>query len=255
MYQEDDKVKSKVWLPILVVLGMAAFCQVAFEALGIPKFILPKPSLILEALWQDLPRILPHLEVTMMEAIIGFAIAVTVGILLSLVCLFLPTLRPIVVSGAYAVRNVPFVAIAPVLFIILGYGPTAKIVIVLIVSFFPVMSNLTAGFDSVNQNLLERLYLYRASRWQLFIKLQLPAAVPSFVTGLENAISNIIIAAIVGELLGTTQGLGFVIMMTVSQYKISSLMAVVVLVTVVSILTTWLFLKSVKWLFRRWLEC
>jgi NitT/TauT family transport system permease protein len=115
------------------------------------------------------------------------------------------------------------------------------------------MANLSAGFASVNQNQLERFFVLRATKWQLFTKLQLPTAVPYLVTGLEIAVSNIVIAAIVGELLGTTKGLGFVIVMSVSQYRFSLLMAAVVVTTVASILVTWIIKACNKILLRKWL--
>lgn len=245
--------KRKILVPLATFLIIVFGCQVVLEITQIPRFILPKPSLILEALWQNWAWLATHLKVTLFEAICGFFLAVALGVALSLFYLFIPSLEPVVVPLAVAVRNVPFVAIAPILFIVLGYGPLAKIIIVMVVTFFPVMSNLAAGFNSVSHNLLERFFVYRANRWQLFTKLQLPAAIPYFVTGLEIGVSNSVIAAIVGELLGTTQGLGFVILMTVSQYRIPLLMATVAVTTLTSILLTALLRSFVNLTFRPWL--
>ncbi len=238
---------------LLIVLG----CQMVYETFELPRiirFVLPKPSVILRDLWQNWPWLLRHLKITLYEALCGFCIAVVLGVALALSYLFVPALERVIVPLAIAVRNIPFVAIAPILFILLGYGPLPKIIIVMIVTFFPVMSNLSAGFSSVSRSLLERFYIYRATRWQLFAKLQLPAAMPYFVAGLEIGISNTVIAAIVGELLGTTAGLGFVILLTVSQYRIPLLMATVLVTTLASIAITTLSKWSTRLMLRRWLQ-
>lgn len=249
--------KLQILVPVVTLLVIFGSCQLAHEIPGLPRifrFVLPSPSSIFGDLWRNWPWLLQHLKITLYEALAGFGLAVVLGVGLALSYLFVPALERVVVPLAIAVRNVPFVAIAPILFILLGYGPLPKIIIVMIVTFFPVMSNLTAGFTSVSRNLQERFYIYRATRWQVFAKLQLPAAIPYFVAGLEIGISNTVIAAIVGELLGTTAGLGFVILLTVSQYRISMLMATVVVTTIVSIGVTTISTRLVRLLLRRWLQ-
>lgn len=247
------KVRRNVVVPLVVLIVCALSCQLILEVANIPKFIFPKPSLVLEGLFQNWQWLLTHLRVTVYEAVLGFLLGISFAIPLALFSLFFPALETVIVPLAVATINVPFVAIAPILFILLGYGPAAKVLIVSLVTFFPIMSNLIAGFHSVNQNLRERFYVCRAKRWQVFTKLELPAAIPFFVTGLQIGVSNTIIGAIVGELMGTTQGMGFVILMTVSQYKIPLLMAAVVVTTIASILLTWVVRMACNVAFRTWL--
>lgn len=251
------KMRGRILIPLAASLLLVLGCQLVYEIFELPRiicFVLPKPSQIIKEFWQNWPWLLSHLKVTLYEAICGFGIAVILGVALALFYLFVPSLENIIVPWAIAVRNVPFVAIAPILFILLGYGPLPKIIIVMIVAFFPVMSNLSAGFASVSRSLLERLYIYRATKWQLFTKLQLPASMPYFVTGLEIGVSNTIIAAIVGELLGTTAGLGFVIMLTTSQYRIPLLMATVLVTTFASVVMTTIITRLIRLMLRRWLQ-
>jgi len=146
------------------------------------------------------------------------------------------------------------VAIAPILFLVFGYGPLPKIMIVMIVSFFPIMANFTAGLGSVTQYQKERLFVLKATRWQTFAKLQLPASIPSLVTGLEVAVSNIVIAAIVGEILGTMKGLGHVIVMSVSQFRFPLLMAAVLVTTAASIIITWIARYLINRSFKPWIN-
>jgi len=246
--------KRKILIPLMIFLVLVFGCQLVLDLCQVPKFIFPKPSLVLEAFLDNWVWLAIHLRVTLYEAVIGFLLGALLGVLLALIYLFFTSLEQVIMPLAIAVRNVPFVAIAPLLFIFLGYGPTAKIVIVIMVTFFPVMANLTAGFHSVSRNLEERFVIYQASRWKIFYKLQLPTAIPYLVAGLEIGISSAVIAAIVGELLGTTQGLGFVILQSVSQFRIPLLLAAVVVTTVASIFLTQLTKEVNQRVFRTWLE-
>ncbi len=244
---------KRILLPILAAILLTVGFEIGLDMAKVSRFILPKPSLILEALSQNWPWIFANLKVTVQEAILGFGLSLVLGVSLALSYLFFPQFEPIIVPLTVAIRNVPFVAIAPILFIALGYGQTPKTLIVMIVSFFPIMANTTAGFQAVNKYQLERFTVLKANRRQLFTKLQLPTAIPFFVTGVDIAASNIIIAAIVGELLGTTQGLGFVILMSVSQFRFALLMAAVVVTTATSILLTWIFRYITKKMLKKWL--
>jgi len=237
----------------MVLFGLTLLFELFLRAANVAQYILPRPSLVVQELIDNWQWIITNLQYTLNEALVGFGFSILLGVGLALLYLFVPTLENIIVPMAVAIRNVPFVAIAPILFMTLGYGPEPKIIIVMLVSFFPIMANLSAGFNSVNQNQLERLFVLRATKWQLFTKLQLPTAIPHLVTGLEIAVSNIVIAAIVGELLGTTKGLGLVIVMSVSQYRFPLLMAAVVITTAASILVTWGVRGLNKFILKKWL--
>lgn len=244
---------QRLIVPLGVILFMAFACQLLSNSALLPNFVLPQPSLIIEGLMQNWTWFLTHLQVTMMEAIFGFLLGVTLAIPLALSYLFIPALEPVIVPLTVAIVNVPFVAVAPILFIVFGYGAEAKIFIVALVTFFPVMSNLTAGFHSVNQNLRERFYVCHANRWQVFTKLELPAAIPHFATGLQVAVAGSVIGAIVGELLGATKGMGFVILMTISQYRIPVLLAAVLVITIASMVFAWSIRQLSNLLFSRWI--
>ena len=244
--------KTKILAPILFIIVLVVAFEIILRSTGIVSFIFPRPSIIFQELVKNWAWILDNLVVTLYEAVTGFGISILVGVVLALTCLFAPFLRSTIVPVTIAIRNVPFVAIAPILFMIFGYGPLAQIVIVVLVSFFPIMANLLAGFGSVNKNQLERFYVLRATKWQLFTKLQLPSSVPYFIAGVEVAVSSVVIAAIVGELMGTTKGLGLVIIMSVSQYRFPLLMASVLVTTIASILITWIVRSMTSLILKPW---
>jgi NitT/TauT family transport system permease protein len=244
---------KETWKPILAVALATIAFEIALNVTGISKFVLPKPSLVIKALASDWPMLVNHLWVSIVEAILGFGLGMILGSGLALACLFIPEAKSTIVPLAVGVKNIPFVAIAPILFITLGYGLAPKVIIVMVVSFFPILANLLAGFGAVNPHLEERFYLLKANRWQLFCKLQLPTAVPHFTAGLEIAGSNVVIAAIVAELLGSMNGLGFAIQIATSQYDFPSLMAVVVVTTGASIGLTEIIKAVSRFTLRKWL--
>jgi NitT/TauT family transport system permease protein len=245
---------KKWYIPLLFVIGITAAFEILLTIFHLPSFIFPKPSLVIRDLIANWKWILDNISVTVYEAVVGFALSIILGMSLSLIVMFVPKLDLLVFPMAVAVRNVPFVAIAPILFLVFGYGPLPKIIIVMIVSFFPIMANFTAGLGSVTQNQKERIFVLKATGWQTFTKLQLPASIPSLVTGLEVSVSNIVIAAIVGEILGTMKGLGHVIVMSVSQFQFPLLMAGVIVTTAVSIALTWVAKIIINLSLKSWIS-
>lgn len=244
---------KRIFIPTVTFVTLTIVFEIGLTLAKVPIFLLPKPSLVIQALVNNWPWIVSNLQFTLYEAVVGFTISIFLGIALALSYLFVPSLRPIIVPFTVAIRNVPFVAIAPILFLALGYGAIPKIIIVIVVSFFPIMTNISAGFEAINHHQHERFFILRATKWQLFTKLQLPTAIPYLVCGLEIAVSNIVIAAIVGELLGTTKGLGLVIVMSVSQYQFPLLMATVLVTTAASIAITWIEKGISNLIFHKWL--
>jgi len=246
-------IKTRLLIPIIAVLVMLFGCELALEFGKVASFILPKPSLVLDSLIENRDWIITNLKVTLHESLVGFGIGVTVGISLALIYLFIPILENTIVPLAVIAKSVPFVAIAPFLFTYFGYGEKPKIIIVAIVCFFPVMFNMAAGLRQVNPNQKERFGVLKASKWQLFTKLQLPCSIPALTTGLEIAVSNTVIAAVVGELLGAMQGLGFALQMSISQYNRPLLAAIAFATTLASMSLTLGLQAFNRTVFKRWL--
>ncbi len=244
---------AKIMIPFIAILALLAGCELALQFGNVASFILPKPSLVIDSLSENHDWIITHLRVTLHESTTGFAIGVSVGITLALIYLFIPVLENAIVPLAVIAKSVPFVAIAPFLFTYFGYGEKPKIIIVAIVCFFPVMFNMAAGLRQVNPNQKERFKVLKASRWQTFTMLQLPSSIPSLTTGLEIAVSNTVIAAVVGELLGTMAGLGFALQMSISQYD-RPLLAAIAFVTTLASMSLTLGLQAFDRIaFKRWL--
>ena len=180
---------------------------------GYPVFILPSPEIVFGRFvtaWTD-GTILPHALATLQEIVIGFIVgatlAVTVGYLLARSVLAERLLSPYLVAA----QATPILALAPLLVLWLGTGLLPKVVICALIVFFPVAVATMVGIRAVDKRLLELGRSLRATRWQVFRYLELPAATPQILGGMRVGVTLAVIGAIVGEWAGADHGLGVLI--------------------------------------------
>jgi NitT/TauT family transport system permease protein len=200
------------WEPVALAALLLAGWELGARALGIPEFLLPRPVGIVEMMATHASRMLPHLALTLGEALVGFAGGVVLGILVAfglVASTFLRReLQPLIVFS----QSMPTAALAPLLVVWLGLGVAPKALLALLLVFFPVAANMAEGLTQVNPDMLRLLRSYRATRWQTFVKLRLPHAVGYLVAGMKVAAPLALIGAVVGEFVGANRGIGFVIL-------------------------------------------
>ena len=220
------------WLLTLAFLLAWEFGQ---QYTGIQTYILPTPSLIIKALLTGIPRLGTHFLVTLKEIVLGFVIGDLTGIALALAIhksrLLERTLYPIIIFF----QNVPKIAIAPIFILWFGYGMTPKIVVVVVISFFPVVVNTLYGLRAADPNLLDLVRSVSATPAQLLTKVELPNSLPYMFEGFKIAITLSVIGAIVGEWAGADSGLGFLILLSSSQLETDRLFAAITIVSLVGV--------------------
>ena len=206
------------WRSTLLSVGFAALLfVVAWKLIVVianyPPFILPAPEVVAQrffSAWAD-GTIAPHALATIQEIVIGFVVgaglAVVVGYLLARSALAERLLSPYLVAA----QATPILALAPLLVLWLGTGLAPKVVICALIVFFPVAVSTMVGIRSVDRRLLELGRSMRASRWQVFRFLELPAAMPQILGGMRVGATLAVIGAIVGEWAGADKGLGVLI--------------------------------------------
>eukprot|EP01037_Dinobryon_pediforme_P033823 gene33823-39441_t len=176
----------------------------------IPLYIMPAPSNIALALINT--NYLDNALYTLAEAMSGFALAALSGIVLGGVIAQFPLVEKTLYPYLIAIQTTPKVALAPLFIIWFGFGITSKIIIAATIAFFPILVNVISGLRSTDAARLELMRSLRATRWQIFTMVRLPGALPMIFAGLNVAIIFSILGAIVGEFLGSRQGLGNAIM-------------------------------------------
>ena len=198
-------------LPVAVFILLMLLWEWVVRAFGIKAFILPPPSAIAKTFFNGFVTgaFLPDLAVTAAEAIGGFLIGSFLGVVLGALIVLFPIVERIVYPYVVALQTVPKVAIAPLFVVWFGFGMTSKLVVVVLVSLFPVLVNVIAGLRTIDQDRLDLLGALSASRWQVFWHLRFPNSLPFLFAGLNTAVVLSVIGAIVGEFVGATKGIGF----------------------------------------------
>jgi NitT/TauT family transport system permease protein len=235
-------------------LGMAILTWHLIAQLGgFPAFILPTPALVWNRLVIALNdgSLLRHSAVTLSEVLSGLALGVaaatTLGYLLAKSRQFERLLAPYIVAS----QSIPIVAIAPLLIIWFGPGLSSKILICALIVFFPVLVNTIVGLRSVPEELHELMRSLRASTWQTFRDLEVPAALPVFLGGLRIGATLSVIGAVVGELVGADRGLGFLINVGRGQYDTALVFVAVFTLVLMALslygLVVWLEARLLSW--------
>jgi putative hydroxymethylpyrimidine transport system permease protein len=220
----------------LVGLGLLVIWQAVILVLQPPTYMLPPPSDVFRALAgrPDLWQV--HAVATLTATLAGLVVGGLVGMALALTMAFLPISRRLLVPVLVVSQAVPVFAIAPLLVLWFGFGLASKIVMTTIAIFFPVTSAYADGLRRTDPGLLDIAALYRASRWQTVTLLRMPAALPSLVTGLRLAAVYAPVGALIGEWVGSTSGLGYVMLFANSRAQTDVMFAALILVIVMAVL-------------------
>lgn len=185
-----------------------------------PAFILPRPGQVVERFVTVLldGSLLWHTGVTLVEVLVGLGLGLSLAFGLGYGIAKSRVLERLLTPYIIASQAVPIAAIAPLLIIWFGTGIRSKILICALIVFFPVLVNTILGVRSVEPTLRDLLRSLRASRWQTFTKLELPAASPALLGGLKVGATLAVVGAVVGEFVGADRGLGFLVNFARGQY-------------------------------------
>jgi len=185
-----------------------------------PPFIIPTPISVIDKGIQVIRdgSLLNHAVVTFGNVIAGLLLGLSLGISLGYLIAKIPLLEDFLSPIIVGVQSAPVVAYAPLLVIWFGSGPTSKIVTGALIVFFPMLMNTIVGIRTVPQPLRDLMLSMRATRWQTFTKLEVPAAMPVLISGLKISATLAVIGAVVGEFISANAGLGFLINLARSQY-------------------------------------
>lgn len=200
-----------VQTPLAFALGLVAW-QVVVTQARVPKYVLPPPTDVFEALIRYQGRLLRDAWITTQEILLGYAVAVLVSIPIAILIVYSPLFTRTVWPMMIFSQIMPKIALAPLFIIWFGFGIIPKILITFLLSFFPIVIDTVAGFRSLDP---EVMYLARsggASWWDIFWRVRLPAALPHVFAGLKVAAALATTGAIIGEFVGSDRGLGYLLL-------------------------------------------
>jgi NitT/TauT family transport system permease protein len=217
-------VKSRIQAPLIFGLLALAIWQAVVMMADIPEYLLPAPTAILANIDRTLAI---QLGVTFVEALAGFLIAAVLAFGCAILFVRFHTLEQGLFPIAIAIKTTPIVAVAPLLVIWLGTGWWSKIVATILICFFPVLVNSVKGLKAADAEYRELFQTLGASRAQEFRKLRIPYCLPYLFSALKISSSLAIVGAIVGEFVGATQGLGYLIMVSSAHLETATLFAAI----------------------------
>ncbi len=210
--------------------------QIAVMLFKVPSFILPTPIEVIQALFKYWPlSIKQNLIYTLSSIATGYGITVLISIPLALVIASSKWLEKTLYQILVIVQIVPKVALAPLFIIWFGFGITAKIIMVFLMSFFSLLVDATTGFKSLNPRLVYVARTMTNSKWEFFWKMRFPSALPHIFTGLKISITSATVGAIIGEFVGSNQGLGYLLLKANGDLNTAYLLAVLVVLSIVGI--------------------
>ncbi len=207
-----------------ILLGLALW-QAVVSLFGLPKFILPAPALVAETLWKSRALLFEHALITIMEVMIGLVLGALIGGLTAIWLASSPIAQALVRPLLVFSQTIPVFALAPLLTLWLGYGLLSKIAMALLIIFFPVTSAFFDALMRTPQGWLGLAHVMGASKWQVMRQIRIPAALPGFASGLRLAAVYAPIGAIIGEWVGASKGLGYLMLLANGRAKIDLMFA------------------------------
>lgn len=212
------------------------FWEIAVRVMQVPVYILPTPSRIAQEFASYWPRLLVNSGYTMIEVLSGFIFSIAVGVPLAVLVTYSRVAERAIYPLIVATQSIPKVAVAPLLLAWFGYGMTPKIVIVMLLSFFPIVINSVVGLKSASAEMIYLAQSMGASPWQAFWKFRLPQALPNIFAGLKLATVLSVIGAMVGEFIGADKGLGYVILVAGSSFDIARQFAAIIMISAIGMI-------------------
>lgn len=215
---------------LLIMMGLLLGWQSLVTILHLPEYILPSPTQVLLTLYQQNHLIAVHTIPTIIEILLGFLFGILFGCIAGLVLAFFRPLSlwflPILIIS----QAIPTFAIAPLIVIWLGYGLASKIAITILMIFFPVTSSFYDGLRRTESGLLDLAKTMNGKRWRIFYTIRIPAALPDLASGIRIAAVIAPIGAIIGEWVGSSRGLGYLMLNANARLQIDQMFAALMII-------------------------
>lgn len=209
--------------------------QALVGMLELPRYILPGPLTVVSALNHYQALLTHHAQVTIIEILLGFACGVLLGMLTALCLASFPPLRRTLLPVLLITQAIPIFALAPILMLWFGYGLTSKVVMATLIIYFPVASTCYDGLRQTQQGWLDLAHTLGASRRAILLRIRLPAALPSLASGLRMAATAAPIGAVIGEWVGSSEGLGYLMLQANGRMQTDLMFAALLVLVIFSV--------------------
>lgn len=247
------RIRQIAWnsLPPLTFVAVLGIWAAVVPLFHIPSYLVPSPGSVFGRIISDFPTLWTNARLTVFEIIVGFALSIVVAIPLGLLIALSPLAKQLVYPPVMLLQLVPKIAVAPLFVVWLGFGNDAKILLTLLMSFFPLLLASISAFRILDDRLLYLTRSMGASRWQTFRHLRFPAALPVIFAGLKTSATIAVTAALVAEFVASNSGLGYLLLQGTTELDTTLIFAVLVVLTIVGIIINYL-VELAEWLLTPW---
>lgn len=219
----------------LVFVALIVLWWLAVIIFKIPAYLLPPPQDVLPELIRQRQSLWTHSLVTLQEIVLGFALSIVMAIPLGLLIALSPAAKRMLYPLLVFIQLVPKIAIAPLFVVWIGFGPTSKVMLTLLLTFFPLLLASIAGFQILDERFLYLTRSMGATVWQTFRYLRFPSALPVIFGGLKTSATIAATAAIVAEFVGANQGLGYLLLQATGQLNTTYVFAILFVMTIIGL--------------------
>jgi len=240
---------GEVGLIVLVAVVLIAGAELAVRAFNIQSYIFPPPSAIARTLVTRFGDLFwPHMQITLLELLSGFAIGASIGLILAAVITQIPLMEKIITPYILLLVTTPMIALVPLLILVFGFTLTPRIIAVALASGPMVMINAATGFRRTDLAKIALARLYGASTFQIFTKIRFPLALPMIIVGLMVGAIFGMLTAVGAEMVGGKNGLGNQLMFWSSMVKMENFYAIILLLALMGVSIYVIF----YWIGKKW---
>ena len=230
---------KKYGLTILAVIGIIVVWQLVVDGFHIKKYVLPSPKLVLQSLFG--PQAAQnhwwkHIKTTMIEIFGSFFLVIVLGVGLAILISWNRWLNRMIMPVLVLFNSIPKIALAPLFLLWLGYGIETNIWIAFFVAFFPIVINASTGMLSVDDDLLDLVNYLGAKKYQVFLKIRIPASLPYIFSGIKICATSCVVGSIVGEFVAAKSGLGYLMRDAQAVIDMPTMFACLLLLAVIGML-------------------
>lgn len=236
-----NSLKNKTY-PLLFFAAIIIIWEIISRTGIFPLYILPAPSGVIASLIKDFKSMSGHIVITLYETVVGFCIAVIFSIFVAILMDAVSSVKKTVYPLLIVSQTIPIIILAPLFIIWFGYGYLPKIIIVVLICFFPVAISLLQGLATADKELIDMVRSMGAGKYSIYRFVKIPSAMPGFFSGLKIAATYSIMGATIGEWVGGKDGLGVYMIRAKHSFATDKVFAAITVITMLSII----FLKIIE---------
>ena len=244
-FSEIFKTKALPYVGILVLLGI---WEVVTRILELPYYLLPPPSEIVRVFIESMGRIGEHSLVTAYEMLMGYFLAIAVGIPLAILITASPSFDRFITPILLFFQTVPKISLAPLFLVWFGVGVFPKVLVAFLISFFPIVIDTAVGLRSISPDMIDLARSMGATKMQIFTKFRLPGSLPYLFSGLKVASTLAVVGAVVGEFVGADKGLGYLLLVANSNLLTALMFATIFALTAQGLILFYIIQVLENWL-------